>query len=58
MKVLFPSMPKGHKAMSYMVMNMAFNMVGAGNGATAFGLKAMNELQTLNKIKKIQLLMI
>ena len=43
--------PKGHKAMSYMVMNMALNMVGAGNGATAFGLKAMEELQTLNNKK-------
>ena len=30
MRKLFPSIPKGHKAMSYMVMNMALNMVGAG----------------------------
>ena len=49
MKKLFPSIPKGHKAMSYIVMNMVLNMLGAGNGATAFGLKAMNELQTLNR---------
>lgn len=51
MKKLFPSVPQGHKAMSYMVMNIALNMLGAGNGATAFGLKAMNELQTLNPKK-------
>ncbi len=51
MKKLFPSIPKGHKAMSYIVMNIALNMVGAGNGATAFGLKAMEELQTLNRKK-------
>lgn len=51
MKKLFPSIPKGHKAMAYIVMNMALNMLGAGNGATAFGLKAMNELQTLNRKK-------
>lgn len=51
MKKLFPSVPKGHKAMSYMVMNIALNMLGAGNGATAFGLKAMDELQTLNQKK-------
>lgn len=51
MRRLFPSVPKGHKAMSYMVMNIALNMVGAGNGATAFGLKAMSELQTLNTKK-------
>jgi len=48
LKRLFPSVPKGHKAMSYIIMNMVLNMLGAGNGATAFGLKAMNELQTLN----------
>ncbi|KKY02812.1 MULTISPECIES: nucleoside recognition domain-containing protein [Paraclostridium] len=51
LKKIFPSIPKGHKAMSYIVMNMVLNMLGAGNGATAFGLKAMNELQTLNKRK-------
>lgn len=51
LKKIFPSIPKGHKAMSYIVMNMALNMLGAGNGATAFGLKAMNELQTLNRQK-------
>ena len=51
LKRLFPSIPKGHKAMSYIVMNIVLNMLGAGNGATAFGLKAMNELQTLNNKK-------
>ncbi len=45
MKLLFPSVPRGHKAMSYMVMNIALNR------ATAFGLKAMDELQTLNHKK-------
>ncbi len=51
MRKLFPSVPKGHKALSYIVMNMSLNMLGAGNGATAFGLKAMEELQTLNRKK-------
>lgn len=51
MKRLFPSIPQGHKAMSYIVMNIALNMMGAGNGATAFGLKAMNELQKINPKK-------
>ncbi len=51
LKRLFPSVPKGHKVMSYIVMNMVLNMLGAGNGATAFGLKAMNELQSLNNKK-------
>ena len=52
MKKLFPSVPTNHKAMSYMVMNMVLNMLGAGNGATAFGLKAMKELQSLNPYKE------
>lgn len=51
MKKIFPSVPKGHKALSYIVMNMSLNMLGAGNGATAFGLKAMEELQMLNRNK-------
>ena len=51
MSKLFKGIPKGHKAMSYIVMNMSLNMLGAGNGATAFGLKAMDELQTLNNKK-------
>ncbi len=51
LKKLFPSVPRGHKAMSYIVMNIVLNMLGAGNGATAFGLKAMNELQNLNNKK-------
>ncbi|MDR0879596.1 MAG: spore maturation protein [Clostridioides sp.] len=51
MKALFPKIPKGHKSIDYMVMNIVMNMLGAGNGATAFGLKAMDELQTLNHKK-------
>ena len=38
MKKLFPSIPKGHKAMSYIVMNMALNMLGAGKLAPASAL--------------------
>lgn len=52
MKKIFPSIPKNHKAISYIVMNIVLNMLGAGNGATAFGIKAMSELQTLNPNKK------
>ena len=33
------------------IMNIILNMLGAGNGATSFGLKAMEELQTLNDKK-------
>ena len=45
LKRLFPKIPKNHKAMSYIIMNIILNMLGAGNGATSFGLKAMEELQ-------------
>ncbi len=53
MRKLFKGIPKGHKALDYIVMNISLNALGAGNGATAFGLKAMEELQTLNKDKNI-----
>ncbi|MFT5874099.1 MAG: spore maturation protein A [Clostridium sp.] len=50
---LFPEVPADHPAMSSMVMNMAANVLGLGNAATPFGLKAMKDLQTLNKTKDI-----
>jgi spore maturation protein SpmA len=46
---LFPGVPAHHPAMSAMVMNMACNMMGLGNAATPFGLKAMVELSKLNR---------
>ncbi|AOY75483.1 nucleoside recognition domain-containing protein [Clostridium formicaceticum] len=51
-KLLFPSVPPNHPAISAIMMNMVANMFGAGNSATALGIKAMEELQTLNKNKK------
>ncbi|MCT4508593.1 MAG: spore maturation protein [Tepidibacter sp.] len=51
MNKLFPSVPKKSKALSYMIMNMSLNILGASNGATAFGLKAMEELQEINPKK-------
>jgi spore maturation protein SpmA len=45
---LFPGIPEGHPAMGSIVMNMAANMLGLDNAATPLGLKAMQELQTLN----------
>lgn len=51
-KVLFPEVPKNHPALSAIIMNMVTNMFGAGNSATALGLKAMEELNTLNRNKK------
>ncbi len=46
---LFPDVPHDHPAMGAMVMNIAANALGLGNAATPFGLKAMKELNALNK---------
>ncbi len=48
---LFPDVPADHPAMGAMVMNLAANVLGLGNAATPFGLKAMKELETLNDEK-------
>jgi spore maturation protein A len=48
---LFPDVPADHPAMGAMIMNMAANILGLGNAATPFGLKAMQELQELNPEK-------
>ncbi|TYP56723.1 nucleoside recognition domain-containing protein [Thermosediminibacter litoriperuensis] len=45
---LFPSIPKGHPALGCILMNLSANILGFGNAATPFGLKAMKELQKLN----------
>lgn len=45
---LFPDVPREHPAMGAMVMNISANMLGIGNAATPFGLKAMEHLQALN----------
>lgn len=50
---LFPNIPRNHPAMNSIVMNMVTNMFGAGNSSTAIGLKAMKEMNTLNKDKKV-----
>jgi spore maturation protein SpmA len=46
---LFPDVPPDHPAMAAMVMNLSANMLGLANAATPFGLKAMIELDKLNK---------
>lgn len=46
---LFPSIPRGHPAMGSILMNFSANIFGFGSAATPFGLKAMAELQKLNR---------
>ena len=48
---LFPDIPKGHPATGSIFMNIAANMLGLDNAATPLGLKAMEQLQTLNSKK-------
>ena len=48
---LFPELPKDHPALGLIVLNLAANVLGLGNAATPMGIKAMEELQTLNPVK-------
>ena len=51
LKILFPEIPSNHEAFSYIASNIIMNMLGLGNAATPFGLKAMKSMQELNKTK-------
>ena len=53
MRWLFPGVPEDHPAMSAMIMNLGANMMGLANAATPFGIKAMIELNKLNRRKGI-----
>ena len=48
---LFPGIPKNHPANGAIVMNITTSILGLGNAATPFGLKAMEELEKLNPRK-------
>lgn len=48
LKRLFPEVPGEHPAMGYIVSNFVANLFGLGNAATPLGIKAMEELRTLN----------
>ncbi|MDP2091676.1 MAG: nucleoside recognition domain-containing protein, partial [Pseudohongiella sp.] len=49
---LMPEVPAGHPAMGSITMNLAANMLGLDNAATPMGLKAMQDLQSLNPDKE------
>ena len=53
LKLLFPEIPKDSPCFSYISINIIMNMLGVGNAATPFGLKAMQEMQKLNENKDI-----
>ena len=48
---LFPDIPKGHPVTGSIFMNIAANMLGLDNAATPLGLKAMEQMQEINKAK-------
>jgi spore maturation protein A len=48
LKPLFPEVPEDHPALGMIALNLTANVFGLGNAATPFGIKAMEELQTLN----------
>ena len=50
-KFLFPEVPADHPAMGAIIMNISANILGLGNAATPFGIKAMEELDKLNPEK-------
>lgn len=48
---LFPDIPKDHPALGAIFMNISANILGLDNAATPMGLKAMQELQSINPKK-------
>lgn len=48
---LMPEIPRGHPSHGSITMNIAANMLGLDNAATPMGLKAMQDMQTLNPNK-------
>ncbi|BDQ65940.1 MULTISPECIES: nucleoside recognition domain-containing protein [Shewanella] len=50
---LMPEVPKGHPAFGSMTMNLTANIFGLDNAATPLGLKAMQDLQSLNPVKTV-----
>lgn len=46
---LFPDVPADHPALGSMVLNIAANLLGLTNAATPLGLRAMRDLETLNR---------
>ena len=51
LRFLFPDIPRNHKAFKHISTNFIANILGLGWAATPAGLKAMEELQTLNPKK-------
>ena len=53
LKFLFPGVPAKSPAMGAITMNIIANMLGMGNAATPLGIRAMKEMQQLNRDKEV-----
>ena len=53
LKLIFKDAAKDEKALGAIVMNITANMMGLGNAATPFGIKAMAEMDRLNTKKGV-----
>ena len=51
-KKLFPDVPKDNPAIGNIALNLSANAFGLSNAATPIGIKAMEDLQKINKNKK------
>ena len=49
LRLLFPQIANNDKALGAIVMNLAANFLGLGNAATPLGIRAMSELQKVNR---------
>jgi spore maturation protein A len=49
LRPLFPEVPRDHPALAMIALSLTANVFGLGNAATPFGIKAMEELQKLNR---------
>ncbi len=50
-KIIFPKLKPGSAALDAIVMNMVANLLGMGNAATPLGIKAMKELDKINRFR-------
>lgn len=48
---LMPEIPRGHPAVGSITMNLSANVLGLDNAATPFGIKAMQDMQSLSNNK-------
>jgi len=51
-RLLFPDIPQDHPAISSIMLNLSASWLGLSNAATPLGLKAMEDLQSLNPDKE------